>query len=61
MYTCTYYVDNIYTNIMYSVGAECDMCSKELNLRLDSKGNLTGDMAMLLPPIRRVSFNLYTG
>ncbi|XP_033743673.1 uncharacterized protein LOC117329705 [Pecten maximus] len=42
-------------------GFESDICPKTLDLHFDSNGYLTGNMQMLLPPIRRIRLNPYTG
>ena len=40
---------------------EADFCNPDLNLRLNTDGFLTGDMQMVLPPIRGIYLNPYTG
>ncbi|XP_033743672.1 uncharacterized protein LOC117329704 [Pecten maximus] len=47
--------------ISTGVGFESDICTKTLDLHFDSNGYLTGNMQMLLPPIRRIRLNPYTG
>ncbi|XP_033744291.1 uncharacterized protein LOC117330177 [Pecten maximus] len=47
--------------ISTGVGFESDICTKTLDLHFDSNGYLTGNMQMLLPPIRRICLNPYTG
>jgi len=51
----------LYSQIFYSVPAEADLCNKPLNLRFDDEGYITGDLQMVLPPIRAISLNPYTG
>ena len=45
----------------FSVPLEADSCSKELNLRLNKDGYLTGDMSLVLPPIRGINLHPFTG
>ncbi|XP_069131367.1 uncharacterized protein [Argopecten irradians] len=40
---------------------EADLCCDNLDLRLNSQGYLTGNMKLMLPPIRSVNLNPYTG
>ncbi|CAC5369398.1 unnamed protein product [Mytilus coruscus] len=42
-------------------GMESDFCNRDLHLRLNREGCITGDMQMCLPPIRAVCLNPYTG
>ncbi|XP_069131363.1 uncharacterized protein [Argopecten irradians] len=40
---------------------EADLCCDNLDLRLNSQGYLTGNMKLMLPPIRSVNLDPYTG
>nr|KAG5695977.1 hypothetical protein BaRGS_023356 [Batillaria attramentaria] len=40
---------------------EGDLCGKSLNLRLSPEGHLTGDLHIMLPPVRAVNLDLHTG
>jgi hypothetical protein len=40
---------------------EADLRSHKLNLRISDDGYLTGDMQMVLPPMRGIYMDLYTG
>ncbi|XP_052073420.1 uncharacterized protein LOC127711418 [Mytilus californianus] len=40
---------------------DIDFCNRDLHLRFNPEGCITGDMQMYLPPIRAVSLNPYTG
>jgi hypothetical protein len=40
---------------------EGQVCSEKLNLRLNDAGHVTGDMQMMMPPLRDISLDPYTG
>ncbi|XP_033743450.1 uncharacterized protein LOC117329561 [Pecten maximus] len=40
---------------------EADLCCDNLDLRLNSQGYLTGNMKLLLPPMRSINLDPYTG
>ena len=52
---------NIVYNVLVFRPMEAQVNSRELNLRLNEAGHVTGDMQMMLPPMRNISLDPYTG
>ncbi|XP_033742371.1 uncharacterized protein LOC117328885 [Pecten maximus] len=46
---------------LYFSLAEADLCCDYLDLRLNSQGYLTGNLKMMLPPMRSINLDPYTG